>query len=63
MYLCASYPLCQHGAGRGNEAPALEEVEALHQLTGSPSDLDCSWTEKKKKKKKKKKKHRRDINN
>lgn len=47
-FICESYPLCQHGAGQGNEAPALEEGEALHQLTGSPSDLDCSWTGKKK---------------
>lgn len=39
-----SYPPCQHGADQGNEAPVLEEVEALHQLTDSPSDLDCSWT-------------------
>ncbi len=44
MYVYISHLLCQHGAGQGNEAPASEEVEALHQLTGSPSDLDCSWT-------------------
>lgn len=46
VFLCVSlsHPPCQHGAGQGNEVLALEEVEALHQLTGSPSDLDCSWT-------------------
>lgn len=43
-FVCASHPLCQHGEGQGNEALALEEEEPLHPLTGSPSDLDYSWT-------------------
>lgn len=42
--LCLSDLPCQYGTNQGNEAQALEEVEALHQLTGSPSDLDCSLT-------------------
>lgn len=42
--MCVAHLPCQHGADRGTEAPALEEVEALRLLTGSPSDLDCSWT-------------------
>lgn len=41
---CLSDLPYQYEINQGNEAQALEEVEALHQLTGSPSDLDCSLT-------------------
>lgn len=42
--LCLSDLQCQYGTNQGNEAQALEAVEALHQLIDSPSDLDCSLT-------------------
>lgn len=48
VHVCMSlsHPLCQHGTSPDNEALALEEVEARHQQTGSPSDLNCSLTRK-----------------
>lgn len=55
MCVSLSHPPCQHGTGQGNEALALEEAEALHQRTGSPSVLDCSLTRKRHRKEMEKK--------